>query len=95
MQRFKSASSKQRFLSFRIGPADDDELLAIEPFGFPPEAAVAPSVGIIDRLAIKVPPDGSPLDDKPVFWSMYEVEGDLLSNRSFDGCLFTRLNSYL
>src|ERR1700727_3068780 len=36
--------------SFRIGPADDNELLSVEPFGLAPEAAVSWRVGRVDRL---------------------------------------------
>ena len=31
--------------SFRIGPADDDEFLAVQPFGFAPQAAVPRALG--------------------------------------------------
>jgi hypothetical protein len=36
--------------SFRVGPADDDKLLAVEPFGFPPKAAVSWRIRGVDRL---------------------------------------------
>jgi hypothetical protein len=36
--------------SFRVGPADDDELLAVERFGFAPQAAVAGRIGRVDRF---------------------------------------------
>ena len=35
---------------FRVGPADDDELLAVERFGFAPQAAVSRRIGRVDRL---------------------------------------------
>jgi hypothetical protein len=35
---------------FRVGPADDDELLAVQSFGFAPEAAVSRRIGGVDRL---------------------------------------------
>jgi hypothetical protein len=36
--------------SFRVGPADDDELLAVQPFGFAPKAAISWRVVRVDRL---------------------------------------------
>ena len=36
--------------SFRVGPADDDELLTVQRFGFAPEAAVSGGIGSVDRL---------------------------------------------
>jgi hypothetical protein len=36
--------------SFRVRPADDDEFLAIEPFGFTLEAPVSRRIGRIDRV---------------------------------------------
>jgi hypothetical protein len=36
--------------SFRVGPPDEDEFLAVERFGFAPEAAVPRRVMRIDRL---------------------------------------------
>ena len=36
--------------SFRIGPADDDELLAVQLFGFTPQTAISRRVRGIDRL---------------------------------------------
>jgi hypothetical protein len=43
-------SPEMRPRSFRVGPADDDELLAVQPFGFAPEAPVSRRVGRIDGL---------------------------------------------
>src|SRR5580698_3649650 len=39
-----------RSRSFRVGPADDHELLAVQPFGFAPKAAVSWRIGRVDRL---------------------------------------------
>ena len=36
--------------AFRVGPADDDELLTVQRFGFAPEAAVSRGIGSVDRL---------------------------------------------
>jgi hypothetical protein len=36
--------------SFRIGPPNDDELLAVQRFGFASKAAVSWSVGRVNRL---------------------------------------------
>jgi hypothetical protein len=36
--------------SFRVGPADDNEFLAIEPFGSTPKATVSGRIGRIDRI---------------------------------------------
>ena len=36
--------------SFRVAPADDDELLPVEPFGFAPQPAISRRVGRVDRL---------------------------------------------
>ena len=36
--------------AFRVGPADDDELLTVQRFGFAPEAAVSRGLGSVDRL---------------------------------------------
>jgi hypothetical protein len=36
--------------SFRVRPADDDEFLAIEAFGFTPEASVSRRIRRNDRL---------------------------------------------
>jgi hypothetical protein len=42
--------AEMRPRSFRVSPADDCELLAIEAFGFAPEAPVSPRIGRIARL---------------------------------------------
>ena len=39
-----------RARAFWIGPADHDEFLSVEAFGFAPEAAVARRIGRVDRL---------------------------------------------
>jgi hypothetical protein len=39
-----------RSVTLRIGPADDDELLAVEAFGFDPDPAVAWCIGPIRLL---------------------------------------------
>jgi hypothetical protein len=39
-----------RTRSFRVAPADDDELLAVEPFGLAPQAAVSRRVRRMERL---------------------------------------------
>jgi hypothetical protein len=36
--------------AFRVGPADDNELLTIETFGFAPEAPVSGCIWRIDRF---------------------------------------------
>ena len=42
--------AQMRPRSFRVRPADDNELLAIEPFGFAPKAPISRRIGGIDRL---------------------------------------------
>jgi hypothetical protein len=39
-----------RTRSFRVRPADDDELLAVQGFGFAPQASVSRRIGRVDRL---------------------------------------------
>ena len=43
-------SPEMRPRSFGVGPADDDELLAVEPFGFAPQAAISRRIGDVNRL---------------------------------------------
>jgi hypothetical protein len=36
--------------SFRVGPADDQELLAVKPFCYAPQSTISRRVGRVDRL---------------------------------------------
>ena len=52
--------------SLRIGPADDNEFLAVEAFGFAPQAPVSGRIGRIDRLgndALESKLAGMPADE--------------------------------
>ena len=42
--------AEMRPRSFRVGPADDNELLAVQRFGFAPQAAVSRRIRRVDRL---------------------------------------------
>ena len=39
-----------RTRAFWVAPADDDELLPVQPFGFAPQAAITGRIGRVDRL---------------------------------------------
>jgi hypothetical protein len=46
----KQKRPKIRPRAFRVRPADDNELLTVEPFGFAPQASVSRGVGRVDRF---------------------------------------------
>jgi hypothetical protein len=67
---------EMRSRALRIGPADDDELLAVEPFGLAPKAAVSWRIGRVDRLgdrAVKTEL-ARVLEDKPAVAGLMAVE---------------------
>jgi hypothetical protein len=65
---------------FRIGPADDNELLAVQRFGFAPQPAVSRRVGRIDRLGDQASKPSLPACSRmsspsPVSWPLYRRPG--------------------
>jgi hypothetical protein len=77
--------------SFWVRPADDDELLAVQSFGFAPEAAVARRVRRIDRLgdhAFKTELAGVLQDEFPVAGVMaIELKAWLVCNQRSSSAL--------
>ena len=71
--------------SFRVGPAHDDELFAVQPFGVAPEAAVSWSIACVDRLGdhpFKTKLDGAPQDEFAVAGLMaVELKARLVSDQ--------------
>ena len=78
--------------SLRIRPADDDEFLPVQRFGFAPEAAVSRRIGRVDRLgddALEAKLAGVLQDDLAVAFDLLHLDGQdvstltLLERKSF------------